>query len=105
MTRAVVELEVPVAARPRLVFFCSPSSGRCRKVEGFLANVLQHRRNQDTFVLHKVIQDQRPDLYERFRITDIRPWSSSRIRPSRPASNARVDPGRSRTSSNLGFTS
>ena len=30
--------------KPRLVFFYSSESGRCRRVEGFLAQVLQRRR-------------------------------------------------------------
>ena len=34
--------------RPRLVFFYSPQSGRCRRVEGFIAQVLQRRWNHDT---------------------------------------------------------
>jgi thioredoxin-like negative regulator of GroEL len=53
---------------PRLVFFDSPTSGRCRRVEGFLAQVLQHRRNHDSFKLVRVSVDERPDLAERFGI-------------------------------------
>ncbi len=37
-----------VTAKPSLVFFHSASSGRCRRVEGFLAQVLQRRANHDT---------------------------------------------------------
>ena len=42
------------AKKPQLVFFYSKASGRCRRVEAFLAQVLQARRNHDTFVLHRV---------------------------------------------------
>lgn len=54
--------------RPRLLFFYSPTSGRCRRVEGFLAQVLQRRHNHDTFRLQRVCVDDHPDLLERFRI-------------------------------------
>ena len=59
------------AERPRLVFFHSPRSGRCRRVEGFIAQVLQRRRNHDTFDLVRVSIDRRPDLAEKFRIEDV----------------------------------
>ena len=57
--------------RPRLVFFYSSRSGRCRRVEGFLAQVLQHRRNHGTFSLYRVEQEERPDLVERFGIESV----------------------------------
>ncbi len=56
--------------RPRLVFFFSPQSGRCRRVEGFIAQVLQRRRNHDTFELVPVPVDKPPDLAERFGIEE-----------------------------------
>lgn len=68
---------VPAQARsrlevvPRLVFFHSPSSGRCRRVEGFLAQVLQQRRNHETFKVIRVSVDERPDLAERFRVDTL----------------------------------
>jgi thioredoxin-like negative regulator of GroEL len=58
-------------ARPRLVFFYSSLSGRCRRVEGFIAQVLQRRRNHDTFDLVRVSVEQRPDLAEKFRIESV----------------------------------
>ena len=61
----------PAAAKPKLVFFYSPQSGRCRRVEGFIAQVLQRRRNHDTFELVRVSVEQRPDLAERFRVAAI----------------------------------
>jgi thioredoxin-like negative regulator of GroEL len=57
--------------RARLVFFYSPLSGRCRRVEGFIAQVLQRRRNHDTFDLVRVSVDRRPDLAEKFRIEEV----------------------------------
>jgi thioredoxin-like negative regulator of GroEL len=57
--------------RPRLVFFYSPQSGRCRRVEGFIAQVLQRRRNHDTFELVRVPVDKRPDLAEKFGIVEV----------------------------------
>jgi thioredoxin-like negative regulator of GroEL len=57
--------------RPRLVFFYSPQSGRCRRVEGFVAQVLQRRRNHDTFDLVRVSVDRRLDLAEKFGIGEV----------------------------------
>src|SRR5881227_771737 len=55
-------------AKPGLVFFHSSVSGNCRRVEGFLAQVLQRRRNHGTFKLYRVDNEERPDLVERFRV-------------------------------------
>jgi thioredoxin-like negative regulator of GroEL len=52
----------------RLVFFHSKVSGNCRRVEGFVAQVLQRRRNHDTFKLVEVAEEERPDLLERFKV-------------------------------------
>jgi thioredoxin-like negative regulator of GroEL len=57
--------------RPQLVFFYSPLSGRCRRAEGFIAQVLQRRRNHDTFDLVRVSVDRHPDLAEKFRIEQV----------------------------------
>jgi thioredoxin-like negative regulator of GroEL len=56
---------------PRLVFFHSTQSGHCRRVEGFLAQVLQRRRNHGTFRVVHVAEEERPDLLERFRIQTL----------------------------------
>lgn len=56
------------ALKPGLVFFYSSRSGACRRAEGFLAQVLQRRRNHGTFRLYRVAQEERPDLVERFRV-------------------------------------
>jgi thioredoxin-like negative regulator of GroEL len=55
-------------ARPTLIFFTSETNGRCRRAEGFLAQVLQRRHNHNTFALHVVEQHEHPDLIDRFRI-------------------------------------
>jgi thioredoxin-like negative regulator of GroEL len=54
--------------RPQLVFFYSPLSGRCRRVEGSMAQVLQRRRNHETFDLVRVSVDSHPELAERFGV-------------------------------------
>jgi len=68
-------LEAQVARRgvtkPRLIFFTSSVSGHCRRVEGFLAQVLQRRRNHGTFRLYRVDETERPDLVERFGVTEL----------------------------------
>lgn len=57
--------------RPMLVFFHQPTCGYCRRAEGFIAQVLQHRSNHATFRLRRVDVDQRPDLSERFRVSTL----------------------------------
>jgi thioredoxin-like negative regulator of GroEL len=54
--------------KPRLVFFYSRQSGRSRRAEGFLAQVLQRRRNFESFDVFRVDTDDRPDLSERLRV-------------------------------------
>jgi thioredoxin-like negative regulator of GroEL len=61
----------PTAVKPLLVFFYSPVSGPSRRVEGFLAQVLQRRRNHETFRVYRVDADDRPDLVTRFSIDDV----------------------------------
>jgi thioredoxin-like negative regulator of GroEL len=55
-------------SKPGLVFFYSSRSGACRRAEGFLAQVLQRRKNHDTFRLYRVDEHSRPDLVERFGV-------------------------------------
>jgi len=57
--------------RLRLVFFHSTLSGHCRRVEGFLAQVLQRRHNHGTFQLLPVAEEDRPDLLKRFKIGEV----------------------------------
>ena len=59
------------AAKPVLAFFRSDRSGRCKRVDGFLAQVLQRRRNHDTFVVRNVKREERPDLFERFAVDSV----------------------------------
>ena len=54
--------------RPMLVFFTSETNGRCRRTEGFLAQVLQRRHNHETFVLRFVKQAEHPELIDRFKV-------------------------------------
>ncbi len=70
---ATVETQVARKAptKPRLIFFTSSVSGHCRRVEGFLAQVLQRRKNHGTFRLLRVDETERPDLVKRFRVTEL----------------------------------
>lgn len=56
---------------PRLVVFTSPKSGLCRQVEGWVAHVMQVRRNRQKIKLVTVDADARPDLVERFRVEQL----------------------------------
>jgi thioredoxin-like negative regulator of GroEL len=55
-------------ARARLVFFTDRTSGECRRTEGWIAQVLQHRRNHLKVKLVTVEGASRPDLVERFAV-------------------------------------
>ena len=59
------------AVKPRLIFFTSSLSGQCRRVEGYLAQVLQRRRNHGTFRVLVVDEDERPDLVARFGVAAL----------------------------------
>jgi thioredoxin-like negative regulator of GroEL len=59
------------ATHPRLVFFTSSVSGQCRRVEGFLAQVLQRRHNHGTFRLLVIDEGERPDLMTRFGVASL----------------------------------
>jgi thioredoxin-like negative regulator of GroEL len=59
------------AAQPTLVFVFSPTSGACRRADGFLAQVLQRRANHSTFRLVRIEAERRPDLLERLRVTEL----------------------------------
>ena len=72
MTTAPTVARSPATkTKPRLIFFTSAVSGQCRRVEGFLAQVLQRRRNHGTFRLLTVREDERPDLVRRFGVTAL----------------------------------
>jgi thioredoxin-like negative regulator of GroEL len=57
-------------SRPTLILFTSHREGRSRRAEGFLAQVLQRRRNHETFAVRYVAREERPDLLDKFRIRE-----------------------------------
>ena len=57
--------------RPTLRFFYSPTSGPSRRVEAFLAQVLQRRQNHRTFELQRVNCDKHPEHVKRYAITQM----------------------------------
>jgi thioredoxin-like negative regulator of GroEL len=57
--------------RPRLVFFYGATSGPSRRIEAYLSQVLQRRRNHDTFRLSRVCAETNPELVERFAVQGI----------------------------------
>ena len=61
----------PASGRPGLIFFYSKRSGRCRRVDGYLAQVLQRRHNHGTFDLFRVETDERPDLLRLLRVENV----------------------------------
>jgi len=63
-------LEPVPTEKPGLIFFFSPRSGQSRRVEGFLAQVLQRRRNHRTFHFHRVDADKHADFATRFEVTE-----------------------------------
>jgi thioredoxin-like negative regulator of GroEL len=57
--------------RPRLLFFYGTTSGPSRRVEAFLSQVLQRRRNHETFRLLRVCAERHPELVEYFRVDQL----------------------------------
>ncbi len=64
-------IEASPGLKPGLVFFHSATSGRCRRVEGYVAQVLQRRRNHETFTYYAVAREKRPDLVEKFGVVHM----------------------------------
>jgi hypothetical protein len=60
-----------LAGRPRLLMFGSTRSGQSRRVEGFLAQVLQRRHNHATFLVHHIDAETRPELARRFAVEQL----------------------------------
>jgi thioredoxin-like negative regulator of GroEL len=58
-------------ARPLLLYFSSTRSGPCRRIEGFVDQVLQARRNHSTFRRRVVDVDREPELAERFAVAEL----------------------------------
>ena len=56
-------------ARPLLVFFFSERSGPARRMDSLLAHL--ERKERDRMRLRRVDIDRRPDLAERFRISEV----------------------------------
>jgi thioredoxin-like negative regulator of GroEL len=73
MATPVAERDAPRQRTPnlRLVFFSSGTSGRCRRVEGFIAQVLQRRHNHNTFAVLRVSEESQPEVFERFGIEKV----------------------------------
>lgn len=71
MSAAPAVARTPATTKPGLVFFTEGVSGHCRRVEGFLAQVLQRRQNHSTFKLYVVDRAARPDLVERFEVSEF----------------------------------
>jgi thioredoxin-like negative regulator of GroEL len=60
--------EAPDHQRPQLLFFYDPTDGRARRIEGFLAQVLQRRRNHDTVAVRRIDVRAHANLVERFGV-------------------------------------
>ena len=58
----------PGGPRPGLLFFFDKRDGHARRVDGFLAQVLQHGHNHETFKIYRIDVGERPDLAKRFRV-------------------------------------
>jgi thioredoxin 1 len=55
--------------RPVLVFFTSQRSGPARRMESLLAHIA--RKERDHLDVRRVDADERPDLVEKFRVSQI----------------------------------
>ena len=64
---------VPTAAEPKpiLAFVYSRLSGGSRRADGYLAQVLQRRRNHETFTLRRVEFETHPDLAARLGVEEL----------------------------------
>ncbi|MDX6630823.1 MAG: hypothetical protein QOH00_3069 [Gaiellales bacterium] len=58
-------------AQPKLLYFYSPKSGLSRRVEAFLDQVLQERRNHKAFSRARVDVDRIPQLARHFEVGDV----------------------------------
>jgi thioredoxin 2 len=56
---------------PKLLYFYSPKSGLSRRVEAFLDQVLQERRNHYAFSRGRIDVDRTPQLAELFEVEDV----------------------------------
>jgi thioredoxin-like negative regulator of GroEL len=69
-SREIIE-EARKAAQPQLLFVYSETSGRSRRADAFLAQVLQRRHNHDTFDVIRVSAEQHPELVEQLGVTEL----------------------------------
>ena len=60
---------MPDDARSLLVFFTSRRSGPARRMESLLAHIA--RRERDTLAVKRVDVDERPDLAQRFKVSEV----------------------------------
>ena len=65
-----VASEIDAVTKPRLLFFYRAGDGKARRIDGYLAQVLQRRQNHQTFVIHRVDVAERPDIAERFEVAE-----------------------------------
>lgn len=56
---------------PLLLLFGEYTSGQARRMDGFVAHVLQRRHNHGSFRYRMVLREDRPDLFERFHVGDV----------------------------------
>jgi thioredoxin-like negative regulator of GroEL len=64
-------LTEPRLEEPKLLYFYSPKSGPSRRVEAFLDQVLQERKNHSVFSRGRVDVDRTPQLAEHFDVEDL----------------------------------
>jgi thioredoxin-like negative regulator of GroEL len=62
---------VTATTQPKLLYFYSPTSGLSRRVEAFLDQVLQERRNHTAFTRARVDVERTPQLAEHFSVADV----------------------------------
>jgi thioredoxin-like negative regulator of GroEL len=53
------------------VFFYEPSSGKARRTEGYLSQVLQRRHNHESFRVYRVDVQEHPELADRFHVAEV----------------------------------
>jgi thioredoxin-like negative regulator of GroEL len=59
------------AVRPQLIFAYTETSGPSRRMAGHLAQVIQRRKNHDSFQLFRLDIAERPELADRLGVTEI----------------------------------
>lgn len=71
MNPATAEAVTEEGSRPHLLYFTSATSGRCRRVDGFLAQVLQRHRNHNRFRIVRVMIEQDDRLARHFGVDEV----------------------------------